>query len=43
MTKTDNEKYVKRGAGMFIEHIQSGRARSATQTKAGAPYGTRRR
>ena len=45
MTKTDNEKYVKRGADMFIEynHEWEGGASHANKGRAGARTGTRRR
>ena len=40
MTKTDNEKYVKRGADMFIEYNPEweGDVRYANKGKVGAPY-----
>ena len=39
MTKTDNEKYVKRGADMFIEYNPEweGEVSHANKGKAGAP------
>ena len=40
ITKTDNEKYVKRGADMFIEYNPEweGEVRHANKGKVGAPY-----
>ena len=40
MTKTDNEKYVKRGADMFIEYDPEweSEVRHANKGKVGAPY-----
>ena len=40
MTKTDNEKYVKRGADMFIEYNPEweDEVSHANQGKVGAPY-----
>ena len=40
MTKTDNEKYVKRGADMFIEYNPEweGEVSHVNKGKVGAPY-----
>ena len=40
MTKTDNEKYVKRGVDMFMEYNPEweGEVSHANRGKAGAPY-----
>lgn len=38
MTRTGNEKYVKRGTDTFTEYNPGREWRPATQTKAGAPH-----